>query len=79
MADIDCSNLEITPIQAARKLVGVADDGCPAWRVREVAPLGDVCDDYFTCNNTEEDWKTTFFKMIDIDVNGCWAWKVLPA
>jgi len=78
MADIDCSLLDVTPEQAFRKILAMGADNCPAFRIIEVEPLGDICDNFIDCDNTEMDWRTLFFRAIDI-TDDCWSVKVVVA
>lgn len=77
---ITCSIKEMTPEQVLNKLVGIGSDGCEALRVIEVDPLGDICDNYVTCDNAGVvDWRSLVAGMITVDGDGCWCLKVINA
>lgn len=70
----------ITPSQAFRKLIGVADGGCPALRVQTVTAAGDVCDQFVTCDNmSEQEAMALFYQMIDATDPDCWVLNVIDA
>lgn len=78
---IDCNNKDITPEEALKKLIQVDVNGCPALNTFEVAAAGvETCDPFITCDNKDsESWKSTFFKMITTDTNGCWALRIIKS
>lgn len=75
-----CDDKEITPEEAFKKLIAVADGGCPALRVQAVAAQGgDVCSNFMECENKELAWKQLFFQMVDTSDPDCWKLNVVDA
>lgn len=77
----DCNDPNITPELVLRKITKTDVNGCPAINTVEVVAAGEsTCDNFITCDNADHvHFKQLVAQLVTIDVNGCWALRVIKS